>query len=166
MTTQPSWIPLNQRSEDIQEKVKEVYKELANKEVFSEALDLYLEYEWGQLRDGLLYRGLLESKRTRKCLTANEIKQLAPPPNGEGRADENVRDEDGIIVDPVPADEIGQSLKWFRANAPNSKVKEKAEDEFKIRLLELYIAHVSKTGETYFPPLEESLRIKADFYDD
>ena len=64
------------------------------------------------------------------------------------------------------ADELGQPLKWFRANPPNSNIKNQAEDEFRIRLLDLYIAHVSKTGETYFPPLEEKLRTRAEFFEE
>ena len=166
MTTQQSWRPLSERTSEIQKKVKDLYKNLADKQVFEAPVDLYEEQDWGLLSDGILYRGLIESARKSECLTAKEIKELQPKPPSSSEYGVEEFEEEGIDVIPSVADEIGNPIRWFRANAPNTKVKNEADDEFRIRLLELYIAHVSKTGETYFPPLEEKLRIKADFYDD
>jgi len=166
MTSQQSWRPLSQRSIEIQKKVADLYDKLADKQVFEAPLDLYEEQDWGLLDDGILYRGLIESARKSECLTAKKIRELQPNPRSASEYGVEEFEEEGIEVIPNVADEIGNPIRWFRANAPNTKIKNEADDEFRMRLLELYIAHVSKTGETYFPPLEEKLRIKADFYDD
>ena len=165
MTSQKSWTPLNQRTTETKDKVHELYKQIADKQEFVTSQDVYDKYKWGFLGDGLLYRGLIESKKKNKFLTSDEIRGLsvnyARKDELEGKRDEG----EGIIVDISEPDEISQPLRWFRAHAPNSTIKKEAEDEFKIRLLQLYIAHVNRTGETYFPLLEEKLRNKADFYD-
>ena len=62
------------------------------------------------------------------------------------------------------ADELGK-LPNSSVNPPNSNI-ENSFMQFRIRLLDLYIAHVSKTGETYFPPLEEKLRTRAEFFEE
>jgi hypothetical protein len=165
MTSQKSWTPLNQRTTETKDKVHELYKQIADKQEFVTSQDVYDKYKWGFLSDGLLYRGLTESKRKNKFLTSDEIRDLS---GNYSREDESKRERDngpGIEIDPDEPDEISQPLRWFRANAPNSKITKEAEDEFRIRLLQLYIAHVNRTGETYFPLLEEKLRNKADFYD-
>ena len=113
-----------------------------------------------------MYRGLIECQIQQRLISANEIKKLQPNDTTEisGKI-EDFEDEGIEVVTPI-ADELGQPLKWFRANPPNSSIKNQAEDEFRIRLLDLYIAHVSKTGETYFPPLEDKLRTRADFFEE
>ncbi|NOL46242.1 hypothetical protein SynMITS9220_50017 [Synechococcus sp. MIT S9220] len=166
MTNQQAWRPLGERTVEIQKKVKDLFENLADKELFEAPIDLYEQQDWGLLNDGVLYRGLIESARKSKCLSADEIKKLQPMPESATEYGVEETADDGIEVVPPVVDEIGNPLRWFRANAPNTKVKNEADDEFRIRLLELYIAHVSKTGETYFPPLEEKLRTKADFYDE
>ena len=166
MTSQKAWRPLSQRSIEIQNKVADLYDKLADKQVFEAPLDLYEEQDWGLLDDGILYRGLIESARKNECLTAKKIKELQPNPQSTSEYGVEEFEEEGIEVIPNVVDEIGNPIRWFRANGPNTKIKNEADDEFRMRLLELYIAHVSKTGETYFPPLEEKLRTKADFFDD
>jgi hypothetical protein len=165
MTFQSSSTPLNQRTKDIKDKVIETYNLLANKGEFETPLDLYEKYKWGLLDDGLLYRGLGESKRKGKLLTMEEIRRLRGNKSQENKPRIHDDDELGIPIYVDEPEENGQSLRWFRANAPNSKIKREAEDEFKKRLLQLYVAHVNRTGETYFPLLEERLRTKADFYE-
>ena len=93
----------------------------------------------------------------------SEIRKLKSSKDNNTKSEEEIFEDEGIEVITPVSDELGQPLKWFRANPPNSDIKNQAEDEFRIRLLDLYIAHVSKTGETYFPPLEEKLRTRADF---
>ena len=165
MTTNISWTPLNQRTTETKDKVHDLYKQIADKQEFVTSQDVYDKYKWGFLSDGLLYRGLIESKKKNKFLTSDEIRSLSGI-YSRGGEHEGTRDEgEGIIVPIDEPDEISQPLRWFRAQAPNSTIKKEAEDEFRIRLLQLYIAHVNRTGETYFPLLEEKLRNKADFYD-
>ena len=166
MSQSQSWKPLNQRTSEIKDKVKVLYDELADKQLISSELDLYEEMEWGQLNDGLLYRALIESQRKGVCVSSEEVKKLSPrSPETISRGVEEYEEEGINVIQPM-AEEIGKPLKWFRANAPNSSIKAQAEDEFRIRLLNLYVAHVNKTGETYFPLLEEKLRVNAEFYDD
>jgi len=123
------------------------------------------------LDDGLLYRGLKESEKQVKPLSSEEIKALQPhhqPASEEGVEEEEDEREEGIIIPPRAPRHIDQdrSLRWFKSNnAPNLKIKNEADDEFYIRLLDLYIAHVNKTGETYYSDLKDELQIK-DFYED
>lgn len=63
MTFQSEWAPLNQRPDDIKSKVDEIYRRYADKDIFKEAIDLYLNQEWGSLEQSTLYRGLLECRR-------------------------------------------------------------------------------------------------------
>ena len=168
MTKQNEWIPLAQRSSDIQQKVNQSYEQLADKSMYEDMLDLYSEKDWGTLTEGSLYRGLLEGLRKRNILSAKEISNLIPSPPVEGEIEKGIQedeDEVGIKVMPPRADMNVKSLKWFRSNAPTTKIKEEADDLFRIRLLDLYISHVNETGETYFPPLEQLLRAHAEFYE-
>ena len=166
MTSSSAWIPLSKRSTDIQNKVQEIYALYADKKVFQEALDAYESEDWGLIPDGLFYRGLIECQRQKRLISASEIKRLKTSIANERKDTEEPYEDEGIEVITNPSDELGQPLKWFRANPPNSIIRNQAEDEFRIRLLDLYIAHVSKTGETYFPPLEEKLRTRADFFEE
>ena len=166
MTSSSAWIPLSKRSTDIQNKVQEIYELYADQKVFQEALDAYESEDWGLIPDGLFYRGLIECQRQKRLISAGEIKRLKTSIANERKDTEEPYEDEGIEVITTPSDELGQPLKWFRANPPNSNIKNQAEDEFRIRLLDLYIAHVSKTGETYFPPLEEKLRTRADFFEE
>tara|TARA_Y100001954_G_C15704219_1_gene549468 strand:- start:152 stop:652 length:501 start_codon:yes stop_codon:yes gene_type:complete len=166
MSQSQSWKPLNQRTSEIKDKVKILYEELVDKQLIRSELDLYEEMEWGQLNDGLLYRALIESQRKGACVSSEEIRKLSPPSQETSSRGVEDYEEEGINVVQPMAEQIGKPLKWFRANAPNSSIKNQAEDEFRIRLLNLYVAHVNKTGETYFPLLEEKLRVNAEFYDE
>ena len=166
MSQSQSWKPLNQRTSEIKDKVKILYEELVDKQLIKSELDLYEEMEWGQLNDGLLYRALIESQRKGACVSSEEIRKLSPSSQETSSRGVEDYEEEGINVVQPMAEQIGKPLKWFRANAPNSSIKNQAEDEFRIRLLNLYVAHVNKTGETYFPLLEEKLRVNAEFYDE
>ena len=166
MTSSSVWIPLSKRSTDVQKKVQEIYELYADKKVFVEALEAYESEDWGLIPDGLLYRGLIECNRQQRLISASEIRKLQSTKSDNRGSNEEIFEDEGIEVITPVADELGQPLKWFRANPPNSNIKNKAEDEFRIRLLDLYIAHVSKTGETYFPPLEEKLRTRAEFFEE
>ena len=165
MPFESEWVPLNQRSSDIQEKVTEVYELYADSQILREPIDLYLEQEWGSLEQSVLYRGLLECKRRQELLSAKTIINLVPTPtpvDDLGAQEDEV--EEPIVVTPPIKTQIGKPLKWFRAQPPNSKIKDSAEDQYRLRLLDLYISHVNKTGETYFPRLEQMLRANAEFY--
>ena len=152
MPFESEWVPLTQRSSDIQDKVSEVYSLYADSQVFREPIDLYLEQEWGSLEQSILYRGLLESKRRQEILSAAAIIDLIPATASveELSAQEDEVEEPIVVTTPNNA-QVGQPLKWFRAQPPNSKIKDEADDQYRLRLLDLYISHVNKTGETYFP---------------
>lgn len=165
MSFEKEWVPLNQRSTDIQEKVNEVHQLYADVQSFGEPIDLYLENDWGSLDQSILYRGLLECKRREEILSTSEIIKLKPVsiPVEQIGVQEDEFEEPIVVTTPNNA-QIGKPLKWFIAQAPNSKIKEEAEDQYRIRLLALYISHVNETGETYFPRLEQMLRAHAEFY--
>ena len=165
MAFQSEWAPLNQRTDDIKAKVNEIYNRYADKEIFKEAIDLYLDQEWGSLEQAVLYRGLLECKRRERILTATSMIELIPQPtpSSERGAQEDEIEEPIVVINPNNA-QIGKPLKWFRAQPPNSKIKDEAEDQYRLRLLDLYISHVNETGETYYPRLEQMLRANAEFY--
>ena len=165
MSFESEWVPLNQRSSDIQEKVKEVFELYADSQIFREPIDLYLEQEWGSLEQSILYRGLLECKRSQELLSARAMINLIPIPTSvDDPGAQEDEAEEPIVVTPPNNTQIGKPLKWFRAQPPNSTIKDSAEDQYRLRLLDLYISHVNKTGETYFPRLEQMLRANAEFY--
>ena len=167
MTNQTEWIPFAKRPPDIQQKVNQAYEQLADKSIYEDALDLYSEKDWGSLTEGSLYRGLLEGQRKKKILTAKEINNLRPPVPEKDEIEKGIQedvDEVGIKVRTPKPDKEVQSLKWFRSNAPTTKIKEDSDDQYRIRLLDLYVSHVNETGETYFPRLEQMLRANAEFY--
>lgn len=169
MTQPPPWKTFDQRTSEIKQKVKELYDQYADKQLYKSDLDLYDKLKWGLLDDGLLYRGLKESEKQGKLLSSEEIKALQPRPqlaSEKGVEEEEEEREEGIDIPPQALEESCRPLRWFRATGQSSRIRNKADDEFRIRLLDLYIAHVNKTGETYFPPLEGMLRTKADFYED
>lgn len=86
-----------------------------------------------------------------------------PNPTSEHGVQEDEIEEPIVVTTPNNA-QIGQPLKWFRAQPPNSKIRNEAEDQYRLRLLDLYISHVNETGETYYPRLEQMLRANAEFY--
>ena len=165
MPFESEWGPLNQRATDIKDKVNQIHNIYSDKQIFSEAVDLYLGQEWGSLEQSVLYRGLLECKRKQEILPATAMVKLLPQPivsREVGAQDDEV--EEPIVVTTPNNAQIGKPLKWFRAQPPNSKIKNEAEDQYRLRLLDLYISHVNETGETYFPRLEQMLRANAEFY--
>ena len=165
MPFESEWVPLNQRTTDIKEKVDQIYNLYADKQIFEEAIDLYLDQEWGSIEQSVLYRGLLECKRNQEILSATDMVELIPQPilGNEFGAQEDEIEEPIVVINPNNA-QVGKPLKWFRAQPPNSKIKNEAEDQYRLRLLDLYISHVNETGETYFPRLEQMLRANAEFY--
>ena len=80
MPFEPEWVALNQRSTDIKDKVNQIHNLYANKQIFSEAIDLYLDQEWGSLQQSVLYRGLLECSRRQEILSAAAMVELLPQP--------------------------------------------------------------------------------------
>lgn len=153
------WIPLSNRTTEIQQKVQEVFQAFADKSLFQSGLDLYEDLEWGHLSQADLYRGLIESKRIKHCLNKEEMQALSPKPM---TALEPGKSEDGFddttIVELIPNDVEGKSLSWFAAHPPNPEIGIKASDIIDERILDLYVTHVNETGETYFPQLESQLR--------
>ena len=93
----------------------------------------------------------------------NEIQDANPYTPVVAEAQEDEVEEPIVVTTPNNA-QIGKPLKWFRAQPPNSKIKNEAEDQYRLRLLDLYISHINETGETYFPRLEQMLRANAEFY--
>lgn len=159
------WVPFNQRPADVKDKVNQIYNLYADKHIFNEAIDLYLDQEWGSIEQSVLYKGLLECGRKQVILPASAMVKLIPQPiiGIEPGAQEDEIEEPIIVPKPNNA-QVGKPLKWFRAQPPNSKIKNEAEDQYRLRLLDLYISHVNETGETYFPRLEQMLRANAEFY--
>lgn len=154
------WISFSQRSPEIKLKSEEVFRRLANKELSRTAEELYDDMEWGNLVQSDLYRGLVESLRQGKCLTATEMATLIPSAASTGIAPGVNEEEfdDTTVVDLIPTDVEGKSLSWFVAHPPNPSIGAQASDILDQRILDLYVTHVNETGETYFPQLEAQLR--------
>lgn len=158
--TAPHWIAFSKRSTEIKLKVEEVFRAFANKELSGTAEELYDDMEWGSLGQADLYRGLVESGRQKRCLTADEMIKIIPQSLTTGIEPGAIEDEfdDTTIVDLIPSDVEGKSLSWFVAHPPNQAIGAKASDILDERILDLYVTHVNETGETYFPQLEAQLR--------
>lgn len=158
--TAPHWISFSKRSPEIKLKTEEVFRGFANKELSGSTEELYDDMEWGKLAQADLYRGLVESARKGRCLTADEMIALIPAAASTGiqaGANEEVFD-DTTIVELTPTDVEGKSLSWFVAHPPNPGIGVQASDILDQRILDLYVTHVNETGETYFPQLEAQLR--------
>jgi len=160
-----SWVPLSQRSPEVQEVITSVYQKHADSQLYSDAIDLYDELDWGLMDEPLLYRGLGEIQRLEKLLTRAEMAHLLPPVgSSQLQGVQEQLDDKPLNVHINAADQTTAPLKWFIANPQNSAVRDKAQESYYLRLLDLYVAHVSQTGETYFPPLTNKLVTYYDFY--
>lgn len=154
------WISFTKRTPEIKLKAEEIFRAYADKALSTNAEELYDDMEWGKLEQADLYRGLVESVRQKKCLTADEMIQIIPKPLPTGIAPGTNEEEfdDTTVVDLIPNDVEGKSLSWFVAHPPNKAVGARASDTLDQRILDLYVTHVNETGETYFPQLEAQLR--------
>ena len=50
-----------------------------------------------------------------------------------------------------------KQLSWLMRNAKSKEDREYAKNVYKSTLIELYARHVAKTGETYYPPIQEEI---------
>ena len=50
-----------------------------------------------------------------------------------------------------------KQLDWLIQNANTKEDREYAKNIYKSTLIELYARHVAKTGETYYPPMQEEI---------
>ena len=165
MVYETEWVPFHNRTSDIQDKVAEIYELYADRGQYREPIDLYEAQKWGSLQQAYLYRGLLESLRRETILSASEIIRLSPiPATAASPSLQEDEAEEPIVVSAPNNAQVGQPLKWFLATPPNSRIRDEADDQYRIRLLNLYISHVNETGETYYPRLEQMLRAYAEFY--
>lgn len=159
MNTQPQqWTALSRRSPEIKEKVEEVFSRFGDKQLSPTVDDLYEDSEWGSLAQSDLYRGLIESCRLKRCLSAQDMLDLVPKTRLYEANEVEPEVDDTHYAELIEDDAIGKPLEWFVANPPNQEVCIKASDILDIRILDLYVTHVNETGETYFPQLESQLR--------
>jgi hypothetical protein len=158
-TNNSSWIALTSRSPEVQSKANEIYRSYGNRDLSPSLQEFYEDMEWGQLHQSILFKGLIESQRLRRCLTASEMQSLASPPAVGIDQGVHEDDYDDTTTVPIqPSDVEGSSLAWFVASPPNPEIGRKASDTLEKRILDLYVTHVNETGETYFPQLEAQLR--------
>ena len=50
-----------------------------------------------------------------------------------------------------------KQLDWLIQNGNTKEDREYAKNIYKSTLIELYARHVAKTGETYYPPMQEEI---------
>jgi len=50
-----------------------------------------------------------------------------------------------------------KQLDWLMQNGNTKEDREYAKKIYKSTLIELYARHVAKTGETYYPPMQEEI---------
>ncbi|MCT0199066.1 hypothetical protein KQ313_05170 [Synechococcus sp. CS-1325] len=153
------WIGFTSRSPEVQAKVNEIYRDFGNKDLSPSLQEFYEDMEWGQLHQSILYKGLIESQRLKRCLTASEMQALSSPPSvgiDQGFYEDDYDDTTTVPIQ--PNDVEGRSLAWFVARPPNPEIGRKASDILDQRILDFYVTHVNETGETYFPQLEAQLR--------
>lgn len=158
------WITFTARSPEIQAKVNEVYRDYGNRVLSPSLQEFYEVMEWGKLHQSILYKGLIESQRLRRCLTAFEMQSLASAPAigiDQGLYEDNYDDTTTVPIQ--PSDVEGRSLAWFVARPPNPEIGRIASDILEQRILDFYVTHVNETGETYFPQLEAQLRAYYEF---
>ena len=162
MSDETTWVPLEHRGESTAAKVLEVYETYADKSEVSSCFVMYKHLNWGYLTDPVLFRGLIECRRLNRLMTAEQIQSLTQ--ERKDPPDDPTQEDGGVAVQLPPTPQISTSLEWFMAQAPNQKIKDEAWDQYQIRLLDLYMAHVSLTGETYYPSVAADLKAYAQFW--
>ena len=148
MPFEPEWVPLNQRSAT-SKKSNQIHNLYSDKQIFSEAIDLYLDQEWGSLEQSVLYRGLLECKRDKKYCNNCDDRTVQPIASNEVGAQEDEVEEPIVVAQIM---QMGKPLKWFRAQHQIQKSKMKQKTNIAVAYL---FYHVNETGETYFPRLSK-----------
>ena len=163
MSTQHEWINFSQRTEEIQELVRQVVDltTMGQKEPES----VYREYNWGLVQNAILCASLLEMRKNGKLQNHNEIMAgrgtNSRDTSGSSGAQEAI--DDNINIRLRPQTVITKDLSWFIQNGESEDIRLKAREKREKLLVDLYLEHVKQTGETYFPQLQQLLEAQWKF---
>jgi len=124
-----AWIPLNQRPAELRKALETLQQQRGGNPTVEE---LYNQQEFGLLSDQQL------AERLAALQTTSPV--AAPPPRfREGQAFEV------------------KSLRYLRNSAATAEDRRWAETLHDTMLLELWLQHVTESGDTYYPALAEDL---------
>ena len=160
MSQQQDWIRLEQRSEDVLEKVTRV-TEILGEGIFSPE-ELYDRNNWGLTPNGALYNALLRMESQSMLMTHEQI--LIEHNQGPSQYEATVHDlDDTTFVQRRPQSITARPISWFMNSGSSPEIRLRAKEERERVLLEFYMAHVAMTGETYFPQLHQLLEAEWRF---
>ena len=152
------------RTEEIKATIKSLFQDLEIDEL--EIPSVYLENNWGSLSNTVLYSALLEMKKRKQILTAQQILQNRnrvpqKPSNTPSTHEEPEEVSETWVRRRQPV--ITKDISWFINNGDSEEIRSKAREHRERILLDLYLEHVKMTGETYFPEMHRLLKAEWDF---
>ena len=160
MSQQQDWVNLDQRSEDVRERVISVTEALGEG-IFSPT-DLYDRNNWGLTPNGALYNALLKMEANGVLMTHEQIQ--VEHNQGTSQYESTVHDlDDTTFVQRRPQSITARPIAWFMNSGSSPEIRLRAKEERERVLLEFYMAHVAMTGETYFPQLHQLLEAEWRF---
>ena len=114
----------------------------------------------------VLYSALLEMKKRKRILTAQQILQdrnrvPQKPSNTPSTYEEPEEVSETWVRRRQPV--ITKDISWFVNNGDSEEIRAKAREHRERILLDLYLEHVKMTGETYFPEMHRLLKAEWDF---
>lgn len=127
-----AWIPLSNRSFELRSALERWQNETGS--------TIELEEQYNQQDLGLLSEAQLLERITPAGSELAPASQAPPPPR--------LREGDAFEV---------KSLRYLRNSAESAEDRRWAETLHDSMLLELWLQHVTETGDTYYPPLAEDL---------
>ncbi|MEB3332062.1 MAG: hypothetical protein VKI83_06180 [Synechococcaceae cyanobacterium] len=127
-----AWIPLSQRSAELRSALERWQSQSGS--------TIELEEQYNQQDFGLLSEEQLFERITPAV--------SAPDPGPQAPPNPRLREGDAFEV---------KSLRYLRNSAETAEDRRWAETLHDSMLLELWLQHVTETGDTYYPPLAEDL---------
>lgn len=127
-----AWIPLSNRSAELRSALERWQSQSGS--------TAGLEEQYNQQEFGLLSDAQLLERITPAVAAAAPATQASPAPR--------LREGDAFEV---------KSLRYLRNSAETAEDRRWAETLHDSMLLELWLQHVTETGDTYYPPLAEDL---------
>ncbi len=137
------WIPLSHRSVEVQSALEQLRTQAGGQ---ASVEDLYNEQELGMLGDPELLERIASSRPQEATIESPAVntKPANTAPLAEGEAFQV------------------KSLRYLRNSADSPDDRRWAEMLHDSLLLELWLQHVTETGDTYYPPLAGDLRESYD----
>jgi len=158
-----NWIDLGQRPDHLRSQILETIKALGKDPqfYFTEKLGLLVDSELENYLNQLLANGLSSSLSAQASSTNDSKAKINSSinENNFSRSSSSVSMEHLLQSEEIRPEDIRQvrTVGWLRQNAITQDDRDYAESIYNKIVLELWCRHVSETGQTYYPPLQNDL---------